>query len=49
MRKAAVKAGLVPDAAAAQERIEFVSEGEASFHWCVDMGLANSALVVCSN
>lgn len=46
MRDAAVSAGLVPNAASARERIEFVSEGEASFHWCVDNGLATSALVV---
>lgn len=46
MRDAAIRAGLVPDAASAQERIEFVSEGEASFHWCVDTGLATGALTV---
>lgn len=46
MRLAAVKAGLVPTAAAGDAQVEFVSEGEASFHWCVDMGWATAALSV---
>ena len=46
MREAAIKGGLVPDTPEGRERIEFVTEGEASFHWCVDMELANAALAV---
>ncbi|KAI0310789.1 hypothetical protein OF83DRAFT_1069981 [Amylostereum chailletii] len=38
MRRAAVKAGLVPDTPSGRERVTFVSEGEASFHYCVSSG-----------
>lgn len=46
MREAAVMAGLVPDANAAQERAMFVSEGEASLHYAVYNGLPLGALQV---
>ncbi|KAI0310024.1 hypothetical protein OF83DRAFT_1071189 [Amylostereum chailletii] len=39
MRKAAVKAGLVPDNASGHARVTFVSEGEASLHYCLASGL----------
>ena len=35
MRKAAILAGLVPDTPEGRERIQFVTEGEASLHFCV--------------
>ncbi|KAI0308432.1 hypothetical protein OF83DRAFT_259689, partial [Amylostereum chailletii] len=38
MRKAAVEAKLVPDTPSGRERVMFVSEGEASFHYCVSSG-----------
>ncbi|KAG8996766.1 hypothetical protein FRB90_012640 [Tulasnella sp. 427] len=44
MRKAAILAGLVPDTPEGNERIEFVTEGEASFHWCVEQAIAEDAL-----
>ncbi|KAJ3489527.1 hypothetical protein NLI96_g2044 [Meripilus lineatus] len=40
MRQAAVRAQLVPDSAAGRSRIHFVTEGEASLHFCLDSGLA---------
>lgn len=40
MRKAAILAGLVPDTTAGHSRIHFVTEGEASLHFCVNGGLA---------
>ncbi|TFK64289.1 hypothetical protein BDN72DRAFT_881586 [Pluteus cervinus] len=40
MREAAVQANLVPDFAAALARIHFVTEGEASLHFCLDQGLS---------
>lgn len=47
MRKAAILGGLVPDTPEGRERIEFVSEGEASFRWCVEQAIAENALKVC--
>ncbi|KAG8918680.1 hypothetical protein FRC01_001727, partial [Tulasnella sp. 417] len=44
MREAAIRGGLVPDTPAGGERIEFVTEGEASFHWCVEEAIAGNAL-----
>lgn len=46
MRRAAILGGLVADTTAAQDRIQFLTEGEASFHWCIDAGLANDVLKV---
>lgn len=46
MREAAVIGGLVHDNASSHGRIEFVTEGEASFHFCIDMRLADAALNV---
>ncbi|KAG8894097.1 hypothetical protein FRB99_001522 [Tulasnella sp. 403] len=39
MREAAISAGLVPDTSEGRERIQFLTEGEASLHWCMDAGL----------
>lgn len=36
MRQAAVKASLVPDSAEGHDRIRFVTEGEASLHYCIE-------------
>jgi len=46
MRKAAVKGGLVPSEEAAKTRVQLVTEGEASLHYCLDSGLADEALKV---
>jgi len=35
LRNAAVKAGIVPDTPAGRSRVHFVTEGEASFSFCV--------------
>ncbi|KAI0738318.1 hypothetical protein C8Q80DRAFT_1275832 [Daedaleopsis nitida] len=39
MRDAAILAGLIPDTDAGRARVRFVSEGEASLHFCVQSGL----------
>ncbi|KIO22620.1 hypothetical protein M407DRAFT_216241 [Tulasnella calospora MUT 4182] len=44
MRDAAIRGGLVPNTPAGRERIEFVTEGEASFHWCTEQAIAGAAL-----
>ncbi|KIO27478.1 hypothetical protein M407DRAFT_23293 [Tulasnella calospora MUT 4182] len=44
MRQAAIEGGLVPNTSEGKERIEFVTEGEASFHWCVEQTVAEKAL-----
>lgn len=41
MREAAAKAGLIPDTVAGHARLHFVSEGEASLHYCVDIGMTS--------
>lgn len=46
MRAAAIQSGLVPDTPEGRERLEFVTEGEAAFHWCVHNGLAGMSLTV---
>ena len=40
MREAAVIAGLIPADEDSQSRIQFVTEGEASLHYCLQNGLA---------
>ncbi|KAI0315436.1 hypothetical protein OF83DRAFT_1173833 [Amylostereum chailletii] len=49
MRRAAVKAGLVPDTPSGRERVTFVSEGEASFHYCVSSGRVADAIKTGNN
>lgn len=41
MRQAAIQAGLIPDSAAGRARIQFVTEGEASLHFCIQHGLGD--------
>ena len=47
MREAAIMGGLVPNAEAGTERIHFISEGEASVHYCVRNGMLSSDDGVC--
>jgi len=42
MRSAAIRAGLIPDTKGGRARVEFVSEGEASLHFCIQKGLATA-------
>ncbi|KAJ7734374.1 hypothetical protein DFH07DRAFT_844923 [Mycena maculata] len=44
MRDAAVVAGLIPNSDAGHERLRFVTEGEASLHFCVENGLATETI-----
>lgn len=46
MRQAAVLGGLVPDTAAGHDRVHFVTEGEASLHFCIQSGLTTETLRV---
>jgi len=39
LRKAAILGGLIPDTTAGKSRVSFVSEGEASLHYCIGEGL----------
>ncbi|KAJ7024687.1 hypothetical protein C8F04DRAFT_1239558 [Mycena alexandri] len=45
MRQAAVMAGLIPGSNAGHDRLQFVTEGEASLHFYTQNGLATEALV----
>ncbi len=45
MRQAAVLGGLVDDENA-QERVQFVTEGEASLHYCIAKGAFNGSQTV---
>ncbi|KAH7929514.1 hypothetical protein BV22DRAFT_1080689 [Leucogyrophana mollusca] len=44
IRRAAVLAGLIPDTTAGQSRVQLVTEGEASLHFCVANVLASDTL-----
>ncbi|KAI0031110.1 hypothetical protein K488DRAFT_87114 [Vararia minispora EC-137] len=44
MRRAMVKAGLVPDGDKSFERVNFVSEGEASLHFCLADGAVSDEI-----
>ncbi|KAH6884053.1 hypothetical protein BKA70DRAFT_1205726 [Coprinopsis sp. MPI-PUGE-AT-0042] len=44
MREAAILAGLITNDANGKSRITFVTEGEASLHFCINNGLAPDAL-----
>jgi hypothetical protein len=46
MRTAAVQAGLIPDNESGHSHVSFVTEGEASLHFCVQSGLTNNAMKV---
>ncbi|KAK0222690.1 hypothetical protein EDD85DRAFT_1028139 [Armillaria nabsnona] len=41
MRKALIDAGIVPDSDEGHTRVRFVTEGEASLHFCIRHGLAS--------
>jgi hypothetical protein len=45
MRQAAIRAGLVPNTDDGRSRINFVTEGEASLHFCLSNGLALASTV----
>lgn len=49
MRDAALLANLVPSTPEGQARIHFVTEGEASLHFCITKGLTTEALKVTIN
>ncbi|KAI0824355.1 hypothetical protein BC628DRAFT_1322727 [Trametes gibbosa] len=44
MRQAATMAGLVPDTQEGRARVHFVTEGEASLHFCIRSGLATDSI-----
>jgi hypothetical protein len=46
MRKAAVKAGLVPDTDIGHSRVSFVTEGEASLHFAIENGVLSQTTEV---
>ena len=46
MRRAAILANMVEDTAAGKAKIHFVSEGEASLHFCIITGLAGESIKV---
>ena len=46
MRTAAVQAGLIPDNHDGHSHLSFVTEGEASLHFCVQSGLTTDAINV---
>ena len=47
MRQAAVLAKLIPDKPEGHSRLSFVTEGEASLHYCIRNGLPGGAMKVC--
>ncbi|KAL4244988.1 hypothetical protein ABKN59_002854 [Abortiporus biennis] len=49
MREAAVGAGLIPDTIAGHARLSFVTEGEASLHYCLNSVSFRDAIRVGSN
>lgn len=46
MRQAAVMANSVPDDDTGRSRILFVTEGEASVHYCIDKGITGDSVKV---
>jgi hypothetical protein len=46
MRRAAVLAGLIPGDPKSESRLKFVTEGEASLHFCVGNTPSNTAIMV---
>jgi hypothetical protein len=46
MRKAAIMAGLIPGTFAGRSRLTFVTEGEASLHFCIQNGLLTKEIEV---
>lgn len=48
MRRAAVRAGLIPDTLHGHARISFVTEGEASLHFAIENGALSEVAQVSS-
>jgi len=46
MRKAAISAGLIPDTDEGRKRLSFVTEGEASLHFCISSGMTSKSIQV---
>jgi len=46
MRKAAIMAGLIPNTDSGRSRLTFVTEGEASLHFCIQSGLITKSVEV---
>ncbi|KDQ59114.1 hypothetical protein JAAARDRAFT_192659 [Jaapia argillacea MUCL 33604] len=44
MRQAAVLAGLIPNTSSGRSRLQFVTEGEASLHYCVNNGFSSGLI-----
>lgn len=44
LRQAAVIAGFITNAAADKDRVQFVTEGKASLHFCIQQGLGEDLL-----
>lgn len=47
MRRAAVLANLIPDTHQGHDRVQFVTEGEASLHFCIQSGIGEETTNVC--
>ncbi|KAK0212128.1 hypothetical protein DFS33DRAFT_1369960 [Desarmillaria ectypa] len=46
MREAAIDAGLIPDDDGGHSRVRFVTEGEASLHFCINQGDEEGVVIV---
>ena len=46
MRSAAIYGGLIPDTAEGRSRLQFVTEGEASLHYCIGNNYASDVMQV---
>jgi hypothetical protein len=46
MRRAAILAGFIPNTPAGRSRVHFVTEGEASIHYCVGNNYASDMINV---
>lgn len=44
MRRAAILAGLIPDTEEGRARVQCVTEGEASLHYCIQNGFATQSV-----
>lgn len=49
IRRAAVLAGMVPNTQSGHSRVQFVTEGEASLHFCISNDLASDVIQVIGN
>jgi hypothetical protein len=48
LRKIAVRAGLIKDTITDRARVHFVTEGEASVHYCLLQNLVEETTLVCN-